>query len=359
MEIAVIGVRGFPGIQGGVEHHCENIYNRFDRSVRFRVYRRTPYLSKDSDVSYPQIRFVDLPSTRIKGFEAVFHTLMCCLHLLFHRVDIVHIHNIGPGMFTPLLRLFRMGVVLTYHSPNYEHNKWGRVSKMILRVSEFMSLRFANRIIFVNKFQMAKFSETTRRKSVYIPNGMERVTCSDATDYIEGIGAKKGEYVLGVGRLTPEKGFEYLVSAVNEVDDIPQLVIAGGSDHDTGYYERLKTLDNKNKVIFTGYTSGEDLRQLYSHAKLFVLSSVNEGFPLVMLEAMGYGLPMVVSDIPATHLIDLPTECYAKSCDVRSFKERLTELYPSCEKQEYDMTEYDWNEVARQTGEVYKSVAIA
>lgn len=355
MKIAVIGVRGFPGIQGGVEHHCERIYHRFDKSVEFRVYRRTPYLSAESNASYPHIRFVDLPSTRIKGFEAVFHTLICCLHLLFHRVDIVHIHNIGPGMFTPLLRLFGMSVVLTYHSPNYEHNKWGSISKMILRVSEFMSLRFANRIIFVNKFQLAKFSETTRRKSVYVPNGMERVTCSDATDYIDRIGAKKGEYVLGVGRLTPEKGFEYLVSAVNEVDGIPQLVIAGGSDHDTGYYERLKTLDRNHKVIFTGYTSGEDLRQLYSHAKLFVLSSVNEGFPLVMLEAMGYGLPMVVSDIPATHLIDLPADWYATSCDVSSFKERLTELYPSCQKQEYDMTEYDWDEVVRVTHDVYKT----
>lgn len=356
MKVAVIGVRGFPGIQGGVEHHCENIYRRFDGSVDFRVYRRTPYLSEQSQTEYSHVKFVDLPSTRIKGFEAVFHTFLCCLHLIFHRVDIVHIHNIGPGMFTPLLRMFGMHVVLTYHSPNYEHNKWGTVSKAILRMGEFMSLRFADRVIFVNKFQMAKFSEKVQEKSVYIPNGMERVTCSEATDYIDRHGVMKGEYVLGVGRLTPEKGFEYLVSAVNEADEIPQLVIAGGSDHDTSYYERLKSLDKKNKVVFTGYTSGEDLRQLYSHARMFVLSSVNEGFPLVMLEAMGYSLPMVVSDIPATHLISLPSECYAKSCDVTSFRNRIRDVYSKCGKIKYDMSAYDWDEVVSQTSDVYRIV---
>ena len=351
MRIAVIGTRGFPDIQGGVERHCECLYTRFGTSVEsIKVYRRRSYLSSLSkSAQYSRISFVDLPSTRIKGFEAVFHTFLCCMHLLFHRVDVVHIHNIGPGMFTPLLRLFGFKVVITYHSANYEHKKWGTIAKMILHMSESLSFGFANKIIFVNKFQMAKAPESIQKKAVYIPNGIDAVTRSENADYLGKIGAIKGEYVLGVGRLTPEKGFEYLVEAVNRLDSVKQLVIAGAADHGDSYFERLKSLDVNNKVVFAGFVGGENLRQLYSHARLFVLSSENEGFPLVMLEAMNYGLPMVVSDIPATHLIELPQECYAKKCDVDSMTERIAQMYQTQQVCEYDLVEYNWERVAKQT----------
>ena len=351
MRIAVIGTRGFPDIQGGVERHCECLYTRFGAAIdAIKVYRRRPYLSSVSkSAQYSRISFVDLPSTRIKGFEAVFHTFLCCMHLLFNRVDVVHIHNIGPGMFTPLLRLFGFKVVITYHSPNYEHKKWGAVAKMILRISEALSFGFANKIIFVNKFQMAKAPESIQKKAVYIPNGIDSATRSENADYLEKIGAIKGEYVLGVGRLTPEKGFEYLVETVNQLDSVKQLVIAGAADHGDSYFEHLKSLDVNNKVIFAGFVGGENLRQLYSHARLFVLSSENEGFPLVMLEAMNFGLPMVVSDIPATHLVELPSECYAKKCDVDSLAKGIEHMYHKQQRCEYDLTEYNWESVAKQT----------
>lgn len=356
-KIAIIGVRGFPGIQGGVEMHCERIYPRVKGDVKFIVYRRKLYLTEKSNEKFDNIQFIDLPSTRIKGFEAVFHTLICCFHILFHRVNIVQIHNIGPGMFTPLLRLFGFKVVLTYHSANYEHKKWGTIAKMILRFSEFLSLNFASGIIFVNKFQRAKYSDKIKAKSVYIPNGIEKVSHSEHTDFIEKLGAKPKKYILGVGRLTPEKGFEYLVKAVQDIDEIDNLIIAGASDHDQTYFNLLKSLDIKNKVIFSGFTSGENLRQVYSHAKLFVLSSINEGFPLVMLEAMGYKLPMIVTDIPATHLIKLDTENYAKAGDSDDLRTKIRSALKKNEQDiEYNLDAYNWDNVAKQTIEVYKKI---
>ena len=191
MRIAVIGTRGFPDIQGGVERHCECLYTRFGTSVEsIKVYRRRPYLSSISKAAqYSRITFVDLPSTRIKGLEAVLHTFLCCMHLLFHRVDVVHVHNIGPGMFSPLLRLFGMKVVITYHSANYEHKKWGGFAKSILRMSESLSFKFANKIVFVNKFQMQKAPQSIQAKSVYIPNGIDAVCfCKNDTDFEKDMG---------------------------------------------------------------------------------------------------------------------------------------------------------------------------
>lgn len=347
--IAVIGTRGFPGIQGGVEVHCQNIYPLMD-GVKVRVYRRKPYLSDASHITMDHIEWVDLPSTRIKGFEAVFHTLLCVIHIAMHRPDVVHVHNIGPGMFAPLLRLMGLKVVMTYHSANYEHDKWGAVARTLLRWCESVSLRWCNRVIFVNKFQMEKYPERVRRKSTYIPNGIhtcERVT---STQFLQRHNLMAGEYVLAVGRLTPEKGFEYLVSAVQDIDAVKQLAIAGASDHDDSYYRKLKEIDTNGKVVFTGFTSGHDLQELYSNARLFVLSSVNEGFPLVLLEAMGYGLPIIASDIPATHLVDLPLQCYFTAANTKALSKALTQqLSEPYSLINYDITEFDWQDIANRT----------
>lgn len=355
--IAVIGTRGFPGIQGGVEKHSENLYPRMNGDVRLRVYRRKPYLSALSHHNYDHIEFVDLPSTRIKGFEAVFHTFLCVMHILFHRPDFVHIHNIGPGMFAPILHLAGIKTVMTYHSPNYEHKKWGTVARQILRLSETLSLKFVDRVIFVNRFQMEKYSQKITKKSIYIPNGIVRTEPSTSTSFLEKIGVEPNSYVLAVGRLTPEKGFEYLVQAANSLPEVKHLVIAGASDHDESYLNTLKSLDTNHKVIFTGFTFGEDLRQLYSHAKLFVLSSTHEGFPLVLLEAMNYRLPIVASDIPATHLIQLNEEDYAKSADPESLAKCIScHLQCNTPRKDYDIEKYDWNTIAATTLDVFHSI---
>ena len=360
MTIAVIGTRGFPGVQGGVEMHSQWLYThitRLDPSIKVRVYRRRPYLTEQSTTTFPGIEYVDLPSTRIKGFEAMFHTLLCVLHILVHRPTMVHVHNIGPGLFTPLLRLMRLPVVLTYHSPNYEHSKWNAFSRFMLRLGEWLSLRCSNRVIFVNKFQMEKCASVAGHKSTYIPNGIEAATPVTETSFLERHGIVPGQYVLAVGRLTPEKGFEYLAEAVNHLPQVKQLVIAGAADHDRAYLNRVLARDIEHKIVLTGFTLTHDLSQLYSHARLFVLSSVNEGFPLVMLEAMNYGLPMVVTAIPATHLVTLPDANRAVPASASSLTDAIERaLANDAKRVRYDLSAFDWDTIARQTLRLFTEI---
>ena len=89
MKISVLGTRGFPKIQGGVEKHCESLYPLFNAKYQITVYRRKPYVN--SDKTYPNIKFIDLPSTKIKGFEAVFHSFLATLSACFGKSDVVHI----------------------------------------------------------------------------------------------------------------------------------------------------------------------------------------------------------------------------------------------------------------------------
>lgn len=354
-QIAVMGLRGFPGVQGGVEKHCEALYPHIS-GMHFRVYCRRPYMGAVG-ASYPEINFVTLPSTRIGGFEAVFHTLLSALHASFvSRPQLVHIHNIGPGLFTPLLRLMGLPVVVTYHSVNYEHQKWGRMARGLFRLGEWCTMRFARKVIFVNRRMYNRLSPKYPGKCVYLPNGVNQPQVAESTHYLDSLGLLPRGYVLSVGRLTPEKGFEYLVEAVQKLPADVVLVIAGGSDHDGRYAERLRQLDLQGRVVFTGNVQGEQLAQLYSHARLYVLSSVNEGFPLVLLEAMSYGLPILASDIPATDIPQMrPGDFFAAAnaqALARAIEVKLAEPFAL---QHYDLTPYSWVNIAAQTAQVLRS----
>lgn len=362
-RIAVIGLRGFPGIQGGVESHCQEIWTRLAaRGNDIIVYRRRPYVADKNADTPPGITFRDFPSTRIKGWEALWHSTLAALDIIIRRrADRVSIHNIGPGLVTPLLRLFGHKVVLTYHSPNYEHSKWGRLGRSILRLGEVVSLRFASRVIFVNRFQMEKFPERVRRKSIFIPNGITPATPLAATDFLTRHRLTPGRYILAVGRITPEKGFDDLIRAIQTLDPGLPLVIAGAPDHDIAYLDSLKALDTSRRVIFTGFTTGDNLLQLYSHARLFVMSSVNEGFPIAMLEAMTYGLPIIATDIPGTRLFPRSNDgkypVYVKAGSPVNLARAISEsLNLPDHKATYPLDEYTWDSIADRTLSVFDSL---
>jgi glycosyltransferase involved in cell wall biosynthesis len=251
-------------------------------------------------------------------------------------------------------------VVLTYHSPNYEHAKWNSVARSILKISERIALAAARHIIFVSSVQRKKFDKKALSKSSYIPNGIRKPSFDKATDRLQELGLVAGKYILAVGRITPEKGFEDLIRAFEKAnfDGYYQLVIAGGVEGENAYFSRLRRLASKN-VIFTGHVYGATLAQLYTHAGLFVLPSYNEGMPLVLLEAMSYGLPVMASDIPANRAVNLPADCYfhLDSRVVASLSDALQNKLPTLSRRSYDLSPYDWNAIATQTAKTYMAVS--
>lgn len=357
MRVCVFGLRGFPNIEGGVESHSERLYPLIGQDAsEIIVFRRRSYVH--SNQSYPGIKFVDLPSTRIKGFETVLHSLLATLYSLVLAPDVVHIHNIGAALFAPLLKLRGIAVVLTFHSANYEHKKWGAFARRFLLLCESVALKSADRIIFVNRFQMQKYAEQIQKKSVYIPNGIGQPVVPHSVGYLDELGLEPGKYILTVGRITPEKGFHTLIEAYTHstIKDYP-LVIAGSAGTEKGYFNQLQQLKGESTVLFSGYVCGEKLAQLYANAALFVLASENEGFPLVLLEAMSYGRDVLVSDIPGTRLVDLHPEDYFPVNNCVALKEKLEKKLTCPQNREYDLSAFDWQKIAETVSGIFEEVA--
>jgi glycosyltransferase involved in cell wall biosynthesis len=115
-------------------------------------------------------------------------------------------------------------------------------------------------------------------------------------------------------------------------------------------------------ILFPGYVYGARLAALFRHAALFVLPSDLEGLPIVLLEALGYGTPVLASDIPPNREVLGDFGNTFAAGDVRDLRRRLTACLadlPSLRRaagaaRQAILLEYDWDAVTDRTIEVYE-----
>ena len=117
------------------------------------------------------------------------------------------------------------------------------------------------------------------------------------------------------------------------------------------------------RIVLTGRLTGQPLSEIYTHAGLFVLPSYYEGLPIVLLEAMSYGLSCIVSDIPANKEVELAEDRYFAPGDIKGLSAKLEEFIARTLTEEEKLNQikyieqnYDWGKIAEKTLEVYKTV---
>ena len=361
MKIIVIGTRGIPNFQGGVETHCEELYPRLvSLNYKIHLVRRSCYVPENDKLTeFEGVKLTNIFTVRRITTETLLHTFLAVLWARLKGTDILHVHAIGPAIMIPLARILGLKVVFTHHGPDYDRAKWGPVARFVLRIGERWGTFFANEIIVISdviKDSLEKKYHRTDTNLIF--NGVNQQHFSDKSDYIESLGLKSRKYVFTLGRFVEEKGFDVLIRAFNDLDQNEfRLVIAGDADHELPYSKQLKKLASYNNVVLTGFVKGEKLLQLFSHARLFVLPSFHEGLPISLLEAMSYRLPVLVSDIPANKQISLPGKTYFTTGDEKALSKGIREiLEKKFELVDYDMSPYNWDKIAEQTAEVYKKV---
>lgn len=364
MKIGVIGTRGFPEIQGGIETHCLELYSRVAllANNKVTVYRRTPYLnSRNRHAEYKNIRFIDIPVPRSKNFETILHSFLATVHAIFQHYDIVHYHNTGPGFFIPLLKFTRAKIFFTYHNISYTQKKWSPFAKWFLNSSEKISLTNSDFVIFISDNLKSEMTAKYNIKNLkVISNGVNLPIRSDTSDYIDSLGLEKKKYVISIGRFLEEKGFDYLIRAFKKADvNGYKLVIAGDTDYPTEYSERLKSLAKDNGVILTGFIKGEKLNQIYSWARSFIMSSFEEGMPIALLEAMSYDIDVLASNIPANLQVGLDKDDYFKVGDEDDLKEKIIIKLSQWKDHNFKTfleEHYNWDRIAFETEKTYKYI---
>ncbi len=104
--------------------------------------------------------------------------------------------------------------------------------------------------------------------------------------------------LITVGRLDTLKRNDDIIRAFSKIDNKDYTLTIIGDGKEENNLKRLTSeLNIEDRVIFTGYKTKEEIKNYMLNSNLFLMASETEGLPMVLLEALSYGLPLVVYDI--------------------------------------------------------------
>jgi len=363
-SVYVLGLRGLPDIQGGIETHAENLYPLVsERGILVTCATRRPYHNKNLN-EWRGVKLLPIWAPRSQYLEALLHSVLAVFKAAIIRPDLVHIHAVGPALVTPLARLFGLRVVVTHHGPDYDREKWNKLAKIVLRMGEWSGMRFSTRRIVISQVIADHVRDRYGAESNIIPNGVPLPELDADRAVLKRFGLESERYVLLVSRFVPEKRHLDLIEGFAQAK-LPgwKLALVGDTDHRPSDYVRLlwERAAGNSDVVLTGFLTGDDLKALYQYAGVFVLPSSHEGLPISLLEALSFGLRCLASSIPANLCVGLGEHAYFPLGDTTEMSRKLRALALAdwTEKDKFHIRQwveetYDWRKIADQTVSLYQ-----
>jgi glycosyltransferase involved in cell wall biosynthesis len=358
LRIAFIGGRGVISKYSGIEAYYEEVGKRLaGMGHEVTAYCRT-YFTPRVD-KHNGIRVVRLPTVRSKHLETLLHTFLSTLHVLVQPCDVVHYHALGPALFSFIPRLAGKKTVVTVQGLDWQRKKWGRLASAVLRLGERAAVSLPTGTMVVSRTLQQHYWDNQRVDTWYVPNGgllRDRRFPGKILEW----GLEPGNYILFLGRFSPEKGCHLLVEAYERLETDIKLVLAGASSYCDDYSRQLRTHSGE-RIKMLNWVSGEDLDELLTNAMLFVLPSDLEGLSLALLDAMGAGLCVLTSDVPENREAVEDAGFTFRQGDVADLADRLQFLLANPAVREAAglaakrriREQYQWSKIASEIERVY------
>ncbi|MGB9937074.1 MAG: glycosyltransferase family 4 protein [Methanobacterium sp.] len=297
MKIAIIVYRFPPKWLGGTE---------------IATYNMAKYLSKNNDVTIitsldehlPNENFVDgfniyrIPLLRWRFIENIFFLYHLVLILNKINPDIIHIQDIKMGIYGIFTKIILRKPFIVWGQGSDIYTQWQfkyLISKYVLKNSD--------KIIALTKDMCIEIKKLYDKQVFIIPNGIEikRFKYLSKENSRKIIGLLPDKYIITfVGTLRPIKGVKYLMYSIKIIKDLKidfkVLIIGDGQDR-TKLELLAKKLDITDFVEFIGRISNDNINTYMAASDVFVLPSLSEGFPVVILEAMASGLPIITTNV--------------------------------------------------------------
>ncbi|PLX07995.1 MAG: glycosyltransferase family 1 protein [Marinilabiliales bacterium] len=255
---------------------------------------------------------LDCKIERFGVFRGVLWEHLCLLFFLIKRKKPLLLNFGSPGP------LFYKNRIVTIHDISFKHNPawfawyyslyyrlitpiFAKRSKKIITVSEF------------SKSEIQKWLKIPDSKFIIIHNVVSD-SLLNAKDTENPV--KNSKYFLTVSSLDPRKNLRSIFKAFEELKpENTELVLACGKSSMFNFKD-----DVNSNIKSIGYVSDDELASLYKNATAFIYLSLYEGFGIPPLEAMSFGCPVILSDIPVFREIYDDAAIFVKPDDISAIK---------------------------------------
>jgi len=375
MKIAMIGQKGIPARAGGIERHVEELSAELAaRGHEVLVFCRSWYVWPIRN--HRGVRCVKALTISTKHLDAIVHTFFSIIKAAHQKVDVFHIHGVGPSILCWLPKLLRpsASVIVTFHSIDRHNEKWGWFARQMLSLGERMAVTFPDATIAVSKTLEAYCRMSHGINAKYIPNGAQIPQEDADSTIVSAFGLEPGKYLMMCSRLIRLKAAHTLIDAWKQLrkerPDITsdfKLAIVGGSARTDDYVRSLCDMARTDdSIVMTGTQTGSTLHALFLNSYACVHPSEVEGLPIAVLEGMSYGKCVLGSDIPGNmELLEQHGLTFTRG-NVEDLKTKMVYMLEHPNEirsigklsRAHIAKNYDWKDIAETTEYLYELVQL-
>jgi glycosyltransferase involved in cell wall biosynthesis len=366
MKVSIIstGTTPFPQLSNlSIDNYAFNLSKGLAKlGVHVKLYCNNE--SKSIKVKNLVLRRIFSPNIRYRKFNYFIFNLLSIKKNLLEKSNIIHTNTAGSSIqFSSMFKK----VVYTSHSLTTHSPSFGYIKDKL----EEVAIKRAKAVVAISTY-IKKLMQRWRKENIfYIPNGVDTKLFKPKKNK-----SFAGQNLLTVGNICEQKGLVYLVKALDILSkkNINFHLIHIGRiplphEEHYWYYQKLIRLIRKcnlgSKISFTGVITFNKLINYYQNSDLFILPSLQEGMPLVLLEAMSCGLPCVATKISGT--TDIITEdcgILVKPQDHNQLANSIEELLinkqlakeMSHKARKMILKEFSWDKVAQKILNMYRTV---
>lgn len=223
------------------------------------------------------------------------------------KPDMIHIHGyhtlFSLGVILTLKRVMKVDVpiVFTAHYDPLNHNTLaGKIFGDIYdKTVGCRLLGYCDYIVSVSQFELRNLQRLSdlRGKCIVIPHGVDQINLNTDRAILKQRDVIK---LLYVGYLLEYKGVQYIIEALNELVNKRrirkvELTIIGEGEHKSKLTELATKYELNDNIIWKSFMSPKDVLDEMSHADIFLLLSLSEGYGIVVAEALSSGIPAIVT----------------------------------------------------------------
>lgn len=218
--------------------------------------------------------------------------ILFILHLPFY--SIIHIHTSEPSsairkcLFMWWAKLFRKKVIIHFHAFSPDTTINGKYQK----IYEYL-FKHADRVIVLSQLWKESVNKT------FHLGDKVQVIYNPCTTEVLPQTYPKQNIILYAGTINERKGYKDMIKAFAQIaSQFPdwKIVFAGNGEIENGR-KLAKELKIEKQTFFLGWLNGKDKDKAFKEASIFCLPSYAEGFPMAVLDAWAYGLPVITTPV--------------------------------------------------------------
>lgn len=280
----------YPPDIGGIESVMQDITQGItQKGLVCDVLCSNSRLSFSYEILKPHCRIYRTKSFGKLASTSISPQMIFFLQKLIHAYDIIHIHLPDPMANLALFCANLKDKILIAHWHS-DIIKQKYLLKLYTPLQSWLLKRVDSIIGTSPKYiEQSRFLQPYKHKCISIPIGINIASIH------QGLAPKRTEkkIIFALGRLAQNKGFEYLIQSAQYLSDEYIIHIGGDGVLKNKLTQLIARLHLQKKVILLGAIPREQLHFYYAQCQIFVLSSIQESYGVVLLEAMSFGKPVI------------------------------------------------------------------